>query len=154
MEQEEERYITEMTSNKETTLERQAKMRERAKYLKDKRETERQALAEQKLEQRWREECEEMRSLLVKRNADNVFTERAEQLRVKWEEQERQRESECTAKYHHCNTGITGIIIIIIIIIVESMYARMWDEDRLTKCNREEIETAMQIERNKEALKV
>lgn len=34
------------------------------------------------------------------------------------------------------------------------MYAKMWEEDRLTKCNREEVETAMQIERNREALKV
>ena len=54
---------------------------------------------------------------------------------------------------------IIAIIIIIIIIIiatlvVESMYAKMWEEDRLTKCTREEIETQMQIERNREALKV
>ena len=97
--------MTEIASKKETSLERQAKMRERAKYLKDKRETERQALAEQKLEQRWREECEEMRSLLVKRNQDDVFTERAEQLRVKEEEQERQRLSEYTGVASHWLIG-------------------------------------------------
>lgn len=38
--------------------------------------------------------------------------------------------------------------------VVEAMYAKMWEEDRLAKCKREEMETAMQIERNREALKV
>lgn len=83
-----------MAAKKETTLERQAKMRERAKQLKEKRESERQALAEMKLEQRWRDQCEEMRSLLVKQNQDEVCIERAEQLRLKREEQERQKQSE------------------------------------------------------------
>ena len=34
------------------------------------------------------------------------------------------------------------------------MYARLWDEDRQTKCKREEMEAALQIERNREMLKV
>ena len=34
------------------------------------------------------------------------------------------------------------------------MYARLWEEDQVAKCKREEIEAAMQIERNREMLKV
>ena len=52
--EEERRYIEEMENMQETTLERQAKMRERAKQLKEKRERERQELVDQKLDQRWR----------------------------------------------------------------------------------------------------
>ena len=51
---EEEQYIAEMEAKEETTIERQAKMRERAKYLKEKRENERLKLVQEKLDQRWR----------------------------------------------------------------------------------------------------
>ena len=34
------------------------------------------------------------------------------------------------------------------------MYAQLWEEDRLAKCKREEMEAVMQAERNKETLKV
>ena len=54
LQQEEAQYMSELTSLQETPLERQAKMRERAKMLKDRREQERLALVEDKLEQRWR----------------------------------------------------------------------------------------------------
>ena len=84
--------MSEIATTQETTLERQAKMRERAKQLKQKREDERKALVEQKLEQRWRDQCEEMRSILVKRNQDDVCLERAEQLRLKAEQRERQKQ--------------------------------------------------------------
>ena len=51
---EEEQYTTEMAGRQETALERQAKMRERAKMLRERREAERLALVEKKLDQRWR----------------------------------------------------------------------------------------------------
>ena len=51
---EEQQYIEEMEAKEETTLERQAKMRERAKFLKEKREQERLKLVQEKLDQRWR----------------------------------------------------------------------------------------------------
>ena len=54
LQSEEEQYTTEMTGRQETVLERQAKMRERAKMLRERRETERLALVEKKLDQRWR----------------------------------------------------------------------------------------------------
>lgn len=51
---EENEYLKEIASSEETLLERQAKMREKAKMLRDKREAERLALVEKKLDQRWR----------------------------------------------------------------------------------------------------
>lgn len=51
---EEKECLEEIASSEETMLERQAKMREKAKMLRDKRETERLALVEKKLDQRWR----------------------------------------------------------------------------------------------------
>ncbi len=44
----------EMTTQEETVLERQAKMRERAKQLKERRESERMAFVQEKLEQQWK----------------------------------------------------------------------------------------------------
>ncbi len=52
---EEEQYLSETADKQETPLERQAKMRERARTLREKRETERLALVEKKLDQRWRQ---------------------------------------------------------------------------------------------------
>lgn len=54
MQSEEEQYMAEMVGQQETVLERQAKMRERAKMLRERREAERLALVEKKLDQRWR----------------------------------------------------------------------------------------------------
>ena len=51
---EEEQYLHEISSKQETVLERQAKMRERARTLRERRESERMALVEKKLDQRWR----------------------------------------------------------------------------------------------------
>ena len=54
LEAEEEQHLTEIDAQQETTLERQAKMRARAKALREKREQERLALVEEKLDIRWR----------------------------------------------------------------------------------------------------
>lgn len=51
---EEEGYMSEMASRQETVLERQARMRDRARVLREKREAERLALVDKKLDQRWR----------------------------------------------------------------------------------------------------
>ena len=51
---EEAKYLEEMEASQETMLERQAKMRERAKFLKEKREKERLEVVAEKLDQRWR----------------------------------------------------------------------------------------------------
>lgn len=44
--------------------------------------------------------------------------------------------------------------IFVITIEEEQIYASMWEEDRSAKCRREETEAALQIERNREMLKV
>jgi hypothetical protein len=51
---EEQQYLEEMEAKEETTLERQAKMRERAKFLKQKHEEERLKIVQEKLDQKWR----------------------------------------------------------------------------------------------------
>jgi len=52
--EEEEQYIAELESKDETTQDRQQRMKERAKELKDKREKERQAYVALKMEQKFR----------------------------------------------------------------------------------------------------
>lgn len=54
LEAEEQQLLQEMEEKKETTLEKQAKMREKAKALRHKRESERQQLVSEKLEQQFR----------------------------------------------------------------------------------------------------
>jgi len=126
---EEQQYIDEMEAKEETVIERQAKMRERAKFLKEKREQERLALVQEKLEQRWREECEELRSKISKRNLDEIFTERQQQLKFKDDK-----------KYQDAE--------------VEQFYADLWEKDRVAKIQKEEIQAQEQMERNKEMLEV
>lgn len=126
---EEQCYIEEMEAKEETTLERQAKMRERAKFLKEKREQERLKLVQEKYDQRWRNNCEELRSTLSQRHQDEVFVERHEQLRMKEEQKKKEVE-------------------------VESFYADMWAKDIAVKSKKEEETAREQIERNRETLKV
>ena len=52
---EEAKYLEEVEASQETMIERQAKMRERAKFLKEKREKERLEIVAEKLDQRWRQ---------------------------------------------------------------------------------------------------
>jgi len=52
--EEEDEYIAEMEAKQETIEERQKKMVERAKMLKEKRETERLLIVEEKLDQQFR----------------------------------------------------------------------------------------------------
>lgn len=101
LQHEEQSYMSEIAVKQETTLERQARMRERAKELRDKRETERKEFVEEKLEQRWRDQCEEMRSLLTKKHQDEVCIERSEQLRLKAERNEREKQG----NYYNIDRG-------------------------------------------------
>lgn len=52
--EEEESYVAEVAQQVETPIEQQAKMRERAKQLREKREVERLEIVQNKLDQRWR----------------------------------------------------------------------------------------------------
>lgn len=55
--EEEESYVAEVAQQAETPIERQAKMRERAKHLREKREVERLEIVQEKLDHRWRWAC-------------------------------------------------------------------------------------------------
>ena len=52
--EEEESYVAEVAQQVETPIEQQAKMRERARQLREKREVERLEIVQNKLDQRWR----------------------------------------------------------------------------------------------------
>uniref|UniRef100_H2Z3F5 Trichohyalin-plectin-homology domain-containing protein n=1 Tax=Ciona savignyi TaxID=51511 RepID=H2Z3F5_CIOSA len=121
---EEEEYVQEMEAKHETLEERQKKMTERAKLLKEKRETERKAFVQNKLDQQWREQCEELRGVLSRRHQDEVCIDRMQQLAVKSDLERRKQEE-------------------------EAMYAELWEKDRLAKAAREERESQQQIERNR-----
>ncbi|KAM5192864.1 cilia- and flagella-associated protein 53 [Mantella aurantiaca] len=129
LETEELKYIQEMESMEETTLERQAKMRERARSLRDKREKERLALVAEKRDQQFREQCEELRTLKSRMHQTEVCTERMAQLVLK-EELEKQRKEE------------------------ENLFAELWERDRLAKVENEEKKTQKQKELNREMLDV
>ncbi|KAM3937562.1 cilia- and flagella-associated protein 53 [Leptodactylus fuscus] len=129
LETEELEHIKEMESMEETTLERQAKMRERAKSLRERRERERLAVVAEKRDQQFREQCEELRALKSKMHQDEVCTERMAQLALK-EELERQRKEE------------------------DMLFAELWEKDRLAKIEHEEKKTQRQMELNREMVDV
>lgn len=127
--QEEQGYLDEMEAAEETTLERQAKMRERAKSLKEKREAERLQVVQAKYDQQFKAQCEELRSTLSKREQDIVCAERIEQLRFR-DDQKREQKA------------------------YDDMYADLWEQDRQEKMAREEREAKAAHERNRETLDV
>lgn len=127
--QEEQGYLAEMEAAEETTLERQAKMRERAKSLKEKREAERLQVVQAKYDQQFKAQCEELRSTLSKREQDIVCAERIEQLRFR-DDQKREQKA------------------------YDDMYADLWEQDRQEKMAREEREAKAAHERNRETLDV
>lgn len=120
---EEDVFLKEMEAQQETMEERQQKMSVRAKELKQKREAERLKVVQEKLDQQWREQCEELRGVLSRRHQDEVCVDRMNQLALK-ADMERKKQEE------------------------ERLYADLWEQDRLAKAAREEIEAQQQIERN------
>lgn len=125
--QEEDMYLKEMETHQETTLERQARMRERAKSLREKREQERLEIVKEKYDQQFRDQCEELRQTLSKRNQDEVAADRIHQLHEKAQMDEQKREE-------------------------EAMWARLWEADMLAKADKEEKVAQDQLRRNKEVL--
>ncbi|XP_076444011.1 cilia- and flagella-associated protein 53-like [Babylonia areolata] len=96
--QEDQDYITTMQEAEETTLERQAKMRARINSLRDRKERERLHFCQQKYDQQFREQCEELRSTLSKREQDRVCAERVEQL---WEKEQQARDKKAQDDMFH-----------------------------------------------------
>ncbi|XP_013366160.1 PREDICTED: cilia- and flagella-associated protein 53 isoform X2 [Chinchilla lanigera] len=118
---EENEYFIEMQQKGETIEEKKDKMREKTRLLKEKKEKERQDFVAEKLDQQFRERCEELRNELFCIHQKTVCEERKAQIAFN-EEQKRQKAVE------------------------EQMFARLWEEDRLAKEKRE----AQQERRQKE----
>jgi len=112
LESEEAEYIAKACATVETPLERQAKMRERARALKDNRETRRKALAEEKLEEAWKSNCEPLRTLMTRKVHERIDQDRFVQM-----EQNFMIRAEESA--------------------VDELYAKEWELDRLAKHARE-----------------
>jgi len=122
-------YVREMESMEETIEDRQNNMRERANFLKEKREAERRAYVEEKLDEKFREECEELRSEFSKQTRDEIFKDRQMQMEMKGDQKAREE----------------GI---------EKFYANLWEADTKAKEIREEMETKERLQRDRECLEV
>ena len=77
----------------------------------------------------FREECEELRSIVSHRQRDELFKERQTQLAEKAAQQQQENE-------------------------IKQMYAELWEQDRLAKAQKEELEAQEQIKRNREMVEV
>uniref|UniRef100_A0A8C9PE59 Cilia- and flagella-associated protein 53 n=1 Tax=Spermophilus dauricus TaxID=99837 RepID=A0A8C9PE59_SPEDA len=109
---EENEYFAEMQQKKETIEEKKDRMREKSKLLKEEKEKERQNFVAEKLDQQFREGCEELRTKLFNIHEKEVCEERKAQVEFN-EEQKRQK------------------------LVEEQMFSRLWEEDRLAKEKRE-----------------
>ncbi|XP_044029482.1 cilia- and flagella-associated protein 53 [Siniperca chuatsi] len=127
LEAEEQQLLQEMEEKVETSVERQAKMRERAKALRERRETDRQQLVSDKLEQLFREQCEELRTVQSRRREQQVCEERAAQVRSRQRRRRRQQEE-------------------------EELFDELWEADRRAKEEREAQRAQTQQRRNLQQL--
>ncbi|KAM7392262.1 hypothetical protein PAMA_007400 [Pampus argenteus] len=127
LEAEEQQLLQEIEEKRETSVERQAKMRERAKTLRERREGERQQLVSDKLEQLFRENCEELRSIQNKRRERQVCEERAAQLKSR-EQQRQQQQHE------------------------EKLFNELWEADQWAKEERERQRVQRKQQRDAEQL--
>ncbi|KAF7656012.1 hypothetical protein LDENG_00047460 [Lucifuga dentata] len=127
LEAEEKQLLKEMDGKKETILEKQAKMRERVRTLKERRETERQQLVSDKLEQQFREGCDDLRAIQNKRKDEQVCMERAAQLQMRQRLQQQQQDE-------------------------ERLFAELWEADQQAKEERESQRLQRQQQKNTEQL--
>ncbi|KAM5305170.1 cilia- and flagella-associated protein 53 isoform 3-T3 [Glossophaga mutica] len=118
---EENKYFAEMQLKEETVEERKEKMREKIKLLKEKKEKERQDFVAEKLDQQFRERCEELRIQLSCIHQEKVCEERKAQVEFN-KELRRQK------------------------LVEEEMFSKLWEEDRLAKEKRDSEEARRQTE--------
>ncbi|XP_004683954.1 PREDICTED: cilia- and flagella-associated protein 53 [Condylura cristata] len=118
---EENEYLSEMQLKGETIEEKKDKMRDKIRLLKEKKEKERQDFVTAKLDQQFRERCEELRVKLSSIHQKKVCEERKAQVAFN-EELKRQK------------------------LLEEQMFSKLWEEDRLAKEKREAEEARRQKE--------
>jgi len=123
--QEEDDLVQEMDQGRETTIERQAKIRARANDLRTKREQERMAIVTEKYEQAFRQNSDEIRGALrhrFEKACQNDVVDQIRRNKDKREEEERK----------------------------EQMWAEQWENDRKAKERRELAELAERERKEKE----
>ncbi|XP_036085937.1 cilia- and flagella-associated protein 53 isoform X3 [Rousettus aegyptiacus] len=118
---EENEYFTEMQLKEETVEEKKDRMKDKTRLLKEKKEKERQDFVAEKLDQQFRERCEELRIELLDIHQKKVCEERRAQ--IAFNEELRRRK-----------------------LVEEQMFAKLWEEDRLAKEKREAEEARRQKE--------
>lgn len=118
---EENEYFSEMQLKEETIQEKKDRMKDKIRLLKEKKEKERQDFVTEKLDQQFRERCEELRVQLSSIHQKKVTEERKAQIAFN-EELKRQK------------------------LLEEQMFAKLWEEDRLAKEKREAEEARRQKE--------
>ncbi|XP_028018396.2 cilia- and flagella-associated protein 53 [Balaenoptera acutorostrata] len=118
---EENEYFIEMQLKEETIEEKKDRMRDKVRLLREKKEKERQDFVAEKLDQQFRERCEELRVELCCIHQKAVSKERKAQIAFN-EELKRQK------------------------LVEEQMFSKLWEEDRLAKEKREAEEARRQRE--------
>ncbi|XFF91067.1 hypothetical protein AB1E18_017286 [Capra hircus] len=118
---EENEYFTEMQLKEETIEEKKDRMRDKIRLLREKKEKERQDFVAEKLDQQFRERCQELRAELFCIHQKAVCEDRKAQIAFN-EELKRQK------------------------VVEEQMFSKLWEEDRLAKERREAKEERRQKE--------
>ncbi|XP_061555314.1 cilia- and flagella-associated protein 53 isoform X2 [Phycodurus eques] len=85
LDEEDRQLVSAARRERETAAQRQARVCDRAKSLQDAREAQRRQLVAQKLDQQFREQCQELREAQSKRQLSQVCEERGAQLRSQQE---------------------------------------------------------------------
>jgi len=124
LEIEEASYIEEVQASVETPIERLARMRERVRSLKSKRENERKTQALELTERHWVANCEPLRTAVKGTAHLQIDEDRHGQMREKKEQRQQEKE-------------------------IDTMYAECWEADKLAKDEREEYEAWYRQEINK-----
>ncbi|KAJ3342764.1 ubiquinol-cytochrome c reductase core subunit 1 [Kappamyces sp. JEL0680] len=127
LEQDEIRHREELLAMEGNTESRIEGMRQRMHMLRETREKERKNVVQEKLEQQWRQNCDELRSLESKMLVKHVDAGRAIQIK----EREARKELEKKEKEH---------------------YEKLWEEGRIKKMEREANDHTLRQQRNQDTL--
>lgn len=117
------RFTEELLAQEETKESRLEKMRTRMQELKSKREADRKLVVEKKLLQRWRNECDELRTIESKILEEEVARACADQMVERDQKKAQEREE-------------------------KRFYDALWEQDRLKKIAKEEAEKTRSKEMN------
>ncbi|XP_071436885.1 cilia- and flagella-associated protein 53 [Pithys albifrons albifrons] len=164
LEEEENKYLAEMDALVEMEAQhKEAKIKERIKLLKEKRERERQQVVAEKREQQFRDRCDELRTLCMKRNkkesSDSQLAQQALKEELKKEEKMEERkleeicEKELLAKDHQAEleaqkaSGRVQEMLNVLDAQMAMLSARKEEEEQLKKEEAEWLEEELHLVR-------